>query len=50
MAVAAPSKNILIILICPRYSGARNKESAPKVVAKFPDKVKNKMSQNNNIN
>ena len=45
--IAIPTMAELIELTLPRYSGARNKESAPKVFMKLPLTVLNRINQNN---
>jgi hypothetical protein len=46
-AVAAPTIAVLSALTCPRYSGARKSELAPKVCMKLPLTVANRINQNN---
>src|SRR6476660_2188896 len=46
-AVAAPTIAALSAFTCPRYSGARKSELAPKVCIKFPLTVLNRINQNN---
>jgi hypothetical protein len=46
MPIAIPTIEKLIILTLPRYSGARNKEAAPKAFMKLPFTVLNKINQN----
>jgi hypothetical protein len=45
---AAPTMAELSALTCPRYSGARKSEFAPKVCMKLPFTVLNKRNQNSN--
>src|SRR5687768_3993018 len=47
MPIAPPTIAMLMKLTSPRYSGARNNESAPKVLMKEPFTVLNRMNQNN---
>jgi hypothetical protein len=45
MPTANPTMAVLIAVTSPKYSGARNRESAPKVRIKFPVTVANKIYQ-----
>ena len=48
MAIASPIIAALAALTSPRYSGARNRESAPKLFINDPPTVLNNRNQNNN--
>jgi hypothetical protein len=48
MPVAIPTKMALIVFTFPRYSGARKRESAPKVLIKSPLMALARMNQKNN--
>ena len=48
MPIDTPTKAALSELTFPKYSGARNKESAPNVFMKVPFTVLNMINQNSN--
>jgi hypothetical protein len=45
-AIALPSRNILLKLVWPKYSGDRKSDEAPNIEAKSPVIVKNSNIQN----